>query len=366
MTRKLRSAAVIGAVALLGVMFTGPAGQAAPSPSEGVLVIETVPELKGVQFSLDGRRFVSNAKGIARISTSSSGSFLLKLLRKQVGGPGTRATFDRWIDNYFTSDRFVTVTVGAVKRLQVGFDVDYSVTQIFVDQYGAVVDPDRIESVTYSNSLGNWFTVEPKDQTWVRGSRITRVGDELGVVPVPHSVRSVMVYGSNVVNAGQQKLLAAANEEWRVENLLFYSARFLVKDRLFGFPIGSSIKLEYPDRHVELHPLGPGAAITIHSLPRGDYRVTVQGPGILVGAPVALSRDQEAKLVLLSYYDISAAVLFALVFLVGLVVVGRWRHGGQPGSPPNAPASEQGSFPHEQAPGDTPGADREEVASWPG
>jgi hypothetical protein len=105
--------------------------------------------------------------------------------------------------------------------------------------------------------------------------------------------------------------------------LLLFSARFKAKDALFGFPLGSSIELMYPDQHIETYDLGPGAEVTLQSLPRGEYKVKVNGWGYAPFRPVALSRNQEESLKVFSYLDLGVVfvVLWALVF--GLLYVGR-------------------------------------------
>ena len=60
---------------------------------------------------------------------------------------------------------------------------------------------------------------------------------------------------------------------------------FEVRDALLGFPIGSAVRLEYPNGREQRHALGPGGGLTLRSLPRGDYRVSVDALGHLVLAP---------------------------------------------------------------------------------
>ena len=63
--------------------------------------------------------------------------------------------------------------------------------------------------------------------------------------------------------------------------LLLFSARFEVRDALLGFPIGSAVRLEYPNGESSARPSGRRRA-DLESLPRGDYRVSVDALGHLV------------------------------------------------------------------------------------
>ena len=105
--------------------------------------------------------------------------------------------------------------------------------------------------------------------------------------------------------------------------LLFYTARFQVRDAVFGFPIGSSINLVLPDGSAIRGRLGHASQIQVDWLPRGNYSVKAFGPGIPLTATVALSRVQDVKVLFLSYLDIAAVILVFLAFLVGLPVLGR-------------------------------------------
>ena len=61
-------------------------------------------------------------------------------------------------------------------------------------------------------------------------------------------------------------------------------ARFEVRDALLGFPIGSAVRLRFPNGRADRYPLGSGGEVTVSSLPRGDYRVSADALGHLVVA----------------------------------------------------------------------------------
>ena len=67
--------------------------------------------------------------------------------------------------------------------------------------------------------------------------------------------------------------------------LLLFAARVTVRDALLGFPIGSAVRLEYPNGREQSDALGPGAELTMRSLPRGDYRISVEALGVSSSAP---------------------------------------------------------------------------------
>jgi hypothetical protein len=71
-------------------------------------------------------------------------------------------------------------------------------------------------------------------------------------------------------------------------------------------------------------PFGPNAELSIRSLVRGIYRVNVSGaPGISPISPIALSRDQDVQLLVISYLDIAIGAVLAAALGFGLVFIGR-------------------------------------------
>jgi hypothetical protein len=266
-----------------------------------------------VRFSLDGNVFVSDEQGIARIPTDGTADETIFRDRIQVldssTAEGVLAKFTRWYG-------------GDSSRLKAAIDVYYLVTATFIDLAGNPVDPGRITSLTLKSSHGVTQTFDGGQLGWLQGSRVVPLNQGLESKELYYTVESLIVKGQNVVNRSQQKFYPSRSRDWQIQ-LLFYSARFTVRDALFRFPIGSAIRLQYPDGHSERVPLGPGAEATLESLPRGDYHVSVDGPGFSFSRPVALSRDQEMRLELVSYLDVAVAFLLMASVALGLLLVRR-------------------------------------------
>jgi hypothetical protein len=71
-------------------------------------------------------------------------------------------------------------------------------------------------------------------------------------------------------------------------------------------------------------PFGPNAELSIRSLVRGIYRVNVSGaPGISPISPIALSRDQDVQLLVISYLDLAIGAVLAAALGFGLIFIGR-------------------------------------------
>jgi hypothetical protein len=286
-----------------------------------VFEVRVVPPLAGVRFELDGREFSSDANGIARTSVEKAGVHRVTVLSNQKDQPTIRWQFSRWGPDIFLDGR--DVRIPAERATDAGFDVTYLVTPAFVDLAGRPVDPERITSLTLQSSHGARYTFPNGRPQWLQANRLTRRLQGIEQIRISYSVESVIVDGSNVVNQSQQRFFVKPNDEWPIE-LLLYSARFTARDALFGFPIGSGVRLEYPSGHIEEIAFGKNAAITVRSLVRGSYRVSVAGVlGLASATPVALSRDQQVDLLVLSYLDIAVVAMLMAVLAIGLIYVGR-------------------------------------------
>jgi hypothetical protein len=133
----------------------------------------------------------------------------------------------------------------------------------------------------------------------------------------------VVIDGSNVVSQAQQRYFVNPNDVWPVK-LLLYKATFNARDALFGFPLGTGIRMEYPDGDVQTYTFNTNQEYTLDGLARGIYRVTVMGAdGYAPPTPIALSRDQDVELMVFSTLDLGVLVGLGLLLSVGLLLFGR-------------------------------------------
>jgi len=156
---------------------------------------------------------------------------------------------------------------------------------------------------------------------WLPGTRVVAFDAKLVAKPIEYSVEAAYIDGMNVVNRAQQRFAPARRRTLPI-SMLFYSARFTVKDALFGFPIGKSVRVMYPNGGVRKVPLERGQG-TIRRLPRGNYDVNVAALGYSFTRPVAVSRESEVELSVISYLDLIVVAGTLLAIAVGLLCWGR-------------------------------------------
>jgi hypothetical protein len=326
MTWRRRMAVLPAAVALV-VGLAGPAAAAqARQLRPHTLVVQVVPAMAGLGFTLDGRAFTSDARGVASITMTG-----VATRRLTVGVPpsrdGLRFKFQRWTGGYggdeFSPNRTVRMG-GRVTRLVAGFGVECMVGWRFVDGNGQPVPKSQVQSVVLKDDTGGRYQKPAAGYHWLPARQVVR--DNSGRVtarPLAYSVEGVMVGGANAVFRSQQRFRPTPGASWTM-SLRFYEMQVSVHDAVFRFPTGTAVQLRSPDGRVRRLGLDEHSRASTGRLARGDYQLKVQGPGVSWWTPVSLSRSQEVELELVSWLDLGAAALVGLVMLVGLPLLGRW------------------------------------------
>lgn len=282
-------------------------GAVSPGEAAAAVEIQTVPAVEGVRFSYRGRTVRADAAGRVRLNVSRANLQRQVKITSTPVSRGVRAGLDRWYP----------------KRGVATIAFFHRVRPRFINLQGNPVEARLVDVVRVKGSHGKQHRFREGRPQWLQVSRVVpRAGGRLRSQSLRYSVQRVSVRGSNVVNAGQQRFRPAKTPEFPIQ-LLLYSARFQTRDAFFGFPIGSAVRLEYPNGRIERHELGENGELLVPSLPRSDYLVTVDGPGFSFSRPVRLSRDQEVELEVLSYLDVGLALFVMAAFALGLPLLRR-------------------------------------------
>ncbi len=283
--------------------------------------IHTVPVIQGARFSFQGQVYTSDKDGILRIPVSKPGIYEVEALPFQNTQGDMKAEFSLWGDETLTPAH--QITVPASEPTEVGYDVSYLVRQTFVDLDNKPVDPQNITGSTFKRSDGLLFQFQSGETQWLKVSHVLRRVFGLAESPFLYSLMSVTVHGTNVVSAQQQRFYVHPGDVWQLQ-LLLYAANFHSHDMLFGFPLGSGIKVEYPDGTIVQSRMDSSASTEVRSLPRGDYRISVSTWfGISPVSPLAMSRNQDVDLPIVSYLDLFTLLLLAVLIGPGVLYVGQ-------------------------------------------
>ena len=293
---------------------------AAPCPSAGaagastpVVNVRTVPAVPGIALTFEGRRYVTDATGRVQLPRAAGVASIDLLPRIAVGSrhldDNTIARFARWF------------TVGSDSVA--AFDIFRRVGWSFVDGSGAPVPLGRVERVVLRSTSGEVrvFRSDLARPRWLYSRRVSSIGGRLVLKDVGYALQRVTVLGADVVNAGQQTFSPERDRAVSF-SLAFFTLTIRGEDALFGSATGSRARLVLPNGDVRTLVLRDGRAV-VPALPRGSYRITLEGGGFPIAEPLLLSRTQVAVVPVVTYLDIVAVGGTLLVLAVGLLLLGR-------------------------------------------
>jgi hypothetical protein len=232
-------------------------------------------------------------------------------LLPQIRSDGTTYRVQRWYSADIRGIRTLRAAVDKFVPTRVGF----------VDPKSGRFDAANVDVVRVKRSDGAVFTFTGKQlrrPVMLQATRVVPLAGTLVSKNLLYRVEAVTIEGNNLVNRAQQAFLPALSPTVTLK-LLFYSAKFIARDRLFRFPVGSSITLEFPNGRAHVYKLGSSGTLLLPALPRGNYRVTVHAAGLKMKMPVAMTRDQVATLNVVSYLDV--ATVFALLFATAVTLL---------------------------------------------
>lgn len=309
-------------VAALGIATasTGTANaQKLAGPVTRSIVVKTLPRLPGVPVVHEGKRFLTDATGRARVFYKTyakkgnvSGDILNDLTVPETEiTPGTRVEMNR---------------VNASRRV-ITLNVYYLIGLEYRDLQGDPIPYDQVRETSVKSRTGERVIFKGDEQRWLHGSRVVAFGPRLVNKIIDYQVEEALVDGTSVVRRGQQRFVpkqVGGGNRTSVE-LLFYSVRFSAHDALFKFGTGAGINLEYPDGEIHRIPFGDQSQVTVAALPRGDYNVTVNAAGKSFKRPVSVSRNQVVELEVLSWLDLAFGGGVLLLIALALLVARRPR-----------------------------------------
>lgn len=314
-----RRACLALALLTLLVLPTAPA-QARYKPARIVesVSFRTVPPIEGLKLHLPGRRSVR---------TDSRGRATVRLVG-ELHPTRHVARYRRLHSGYF----YIPPKVRSLKRADgsvVRFDRLFGATLIAVTQTytfsprfvrggGARLPPGVVQSYTLKSRTGAVMTVKGSSPVRLQGTRVVPFTGEFVSKDIEWAIQSVMVDGTNVVTRARNRFSPRTPHGPYEVPLLFFSAKVMSSDAIFGFPLGTSVTLTYPSGRTRLVKLSEDGAISLSGLPRGNFKVKADAPGVSPERPLALSRDQVVDLKVISYLDLAlaAGVLGALAILL--------------------------------------------------
>ncbi len=278
----------------------------------GTVVVDTVPKVPGVMFSLEGGTITTDAAGSGQgvVADLNSVADRLQLATPAAGSASV------------TVLRVVKQSVGSAgqRRLLVALAVRRPIELSFADASGTLVPADEVNQVQLTSggttvNLSGRALIQPVP---VLAQTATQDDGIWQSRQLTYAVSTVRVNGSNAVFAGRQRFNPNTAASWRV-SLAVFGVKVTVRDVLFGSRVSSAAWVTRPDGHRYLVHLGSGAPTVLASLVRGSYDLQVKAAVVGSRTRLLVSRDDQVNLRVVTRMD-ALVILLTLLALCGGIV----------------------------------------------
>jgi hypothetical protein len=327
------AAAVIAGTLTLTVSAPAQARLArAVTPRIVTLHVYTVPPEPGVRLLFDGQPVTTDSAGVAVINTPYRRTgHTLKLARTEWTSDNGRiqTKFTVWRSPLSEQKHSPTLTHLILRRnhaIQLGFRVSYQVNFSFVTTSNTAVPSSRISGVELRADGGYISSVNGGQTIRLLGVQPVQEAGALVAHTVNYTLQSVVVDGSNVVNAGQQHLSPTQQKSAKFV-LQLRQLTIAAHDRFFGTHVGSTVTVTYPDGRRVSYRFDRARQVVLTGLARGQYQIHIDGGGLLTAQAVVLSRNQIVNMPILTWPDIITVIVVLAVAAVAAIM--RQRLGGR-------------------------------------
>jgi hypothetical protein len=315
----------LSVLCLLIIALWVPSAPAAAATQTATVEIVTVPAVPGARFSFDGTTYKADSQGVVRLTIPrATHRHTVALIDTKLHEADRDLAFVRWWYPANHDQDFRTEVTGIRihhnLRIMAAFRASYLVSYSFADLAKQEVQRSRVARVEFFGDNGQTLASDGSGKVRMAGIRPVVNGGTLLAKQIRYSVQRVDVDGSNVVQVNQQ-VFTPSYQNSVVVSLLLRTAHFSTRDFLFGNPVGSAVRLTYPDKRQSTIPLDSGGKATVENLARGQYTVSVVGPGYSFQRPVALSRNQYIDLPIVTYLDMAVLGVIALVIIGALTAL---------------------------------------------
>jgi hypothetical protein len=296
------------------------------------LHVYTVPPEPGVKLLFDGQPVTTDAAGVATINTPYrlTGHTLTLVRPEWTSDDGRIQTkFTVWRSPVPEQKHSPTLTHLILRRnhaVQLGFRVSYQLDFSFVTPGNQSVPSGRIDGVELRADGGYISSVKGGQTIRLLGVQPVEEASALTAHTVNYTLQSVMVDGSNVVNAGQQRVNPTRQESAKFV-LQLRQLTITAHDRFFGRHIGRDVVVTYPDGRRIRYRFNRAHQVVLTNLARGRYQVRIEGVGFLTSQAVVLSRNQIVNMPILTWTDI--ITLIVILAVVAVAAVMRQRRGSR-------------------------------------
>jgi hypothetical protein len=181
---------------------------------ETPLMIQTAPAAPGIRFELDGKRFRSDAHGLALIRVRHRGLYRLKVIDDAMSHQDRRKVFVGWSDGPTVLSRNIKIDTFTWMRAM--FEVSYRVRPRFTDANGNDISAPRIDALVLRSEDGTKTTLSGGGPYWITGERAGSKSDADYSKTISYLVAAVVVDGHELRPARHDSLVPASGTTWTI------------------------------------------------------------------------------------------------------------------------------------------------------
>lgn len=209
--RRLAAPMLILALVLVGA---GHAPARAQEKATVPLMIQTVPKMPRVTFSLGGEPFRTDARGLALTTVSRRGLHRLSVKSPRLRSAGLELLFAGWSDGSNTVRRQVDIDTFTV--LQAGFEASFKTQWSFVMRNGSALDGGERMAVTLINDRGDRSVYSGPGPHFVPGTRIVVKDGRLVQQKITYRLDRAVVDGIDVTTQLPETIQLGGSQRWPV------------------------------------------------------------------------------------------------------------------------------------------------------
>lgn len=314
-----------------GIQVVRPHPKRLPWPV--TITIKTLPVVPNVVLSFDGNLLTTSANGTATFTEEHNlAAHSLSIINGPADTAQLRYRFNRWFGQRNPNEVNLPQVTGLPMRsnytITAAYNVQYPVIPRLVTQYGAPVSLASTTAVVVKGASAQLTTVPNSGPAWLDGISPVFKNNTPATSVVTYSLQSVIVKGTNVVDAGRQTFQPARQSE-PTFTTLFYNLSLTAHDALFGATLGDRAVVRFPDGSTRTVLFNQRHQASLLALPRGKYSVTYSAShAIIADVSVSLSKNESLDAAAITRVDLIVLGSGLSVVGVALLVVGRrrWLH----------------------------------------
>ena len=182
-----------------------------PTP---LLLIQTVPKLPRVTFSLDGNPFLTDKHGLALTSVAPGEPHLLRIVTPQRRAPGIKKVFAGWSDGPEALEREIQVDTSTV--LQAGFETSSRIQWSFVDSEGAPLKSAGTGSVTLVDDRGDQSLFSGRGPHYIPSIRVMATDGRFSQEKISYQIVEAVVNGIVVTAQVPETIDLGESRRWTI------------------------------------------------------------------------------------------------------------------------------------------------------